>query len=260
MSTPDVSKWWRSLRYELRSRRTVSMVMLHLMAFLVPLVYLTSDPGELPLMTWRFASMFTNSLALVGAPLVAMISAVSVGSEFRFGTAGQTVNWMGSRSCFIISKLVVNGVSAIAYGLIVLAINWMLLVTVYGFSDLYFSVLGADVARLAGLSLLFIWLWSLIGSGLALLVRSQVVSVSIVLGVFSMGEPLLADRLGPERSRWLPGQASLTGLTWTHPNDPYTFADGIAPAENVIFSVAPLALIAAFVLVPAWIGFMRRDI
>ena len=255
-----MNKWWRSLRYELRSRRTVSMVMLHSMAFLVPLAYLTSGSAEQPLTTWSFASMFTTGLALVGAPFIAMISAVSVGSEFRFGTAGQTVSWMGSRSCFIISKLVVNGVSAIAYGLIVLAINWMLLVTVYGFSNLHFSVLGADVARLAGLSLLFIWLWSLIGAGLALLVRSQVVSVSIVLGVFGLGEPLLADGLGPERSRWLPGQASVTGLTWTHPNDPYIYTDGVAPADSVIYAVTPLALVAALVLIPAWIGFMRRDI
>ena len=89
-----MNKWWRSLRYELRSRRTVSMVMLHSMAFLMPLLYLTSGSAEQPLTAWSFASMFTNPLALVGAPLVAMISAVSVGSEFRFGTAGQTVNWM----------------------------------------------------------------------------------------------------------------------------------------------------------------------
>ena len=255
-----MNRWWRSLRYELRSRRTVSMVMLHSMALLLPVVYLTSASGHQPLTTWRFASMFTDSLVLTGAPLVAMLSAVSVGSEFRFGTAGQTVNWMGSRACFIISKLAVNGVSAIAIGSIVLAINWVLLVTVFGFSDLHVSVVGADVMRLAGVSLLIIYLWSLVGSGLALLVKSQVVSVSIVLGVFGLGEPLLAERLSPERSRWLPGQASLTGLTWTHPNDPFSFTDAVAPADSVILAVAPLALLGALVLIPAWISFMRRDI
>lgn len=257
---PDVNRWRRSLRYELRFRRTLSMVLLHSLAILLPIVYLISASADQPLTTWRFASMFTTSLVLTGAPLVAMLCAVSVGSEFRFGTAGQTVNWMGSRSFFIISKLVVNGVSAISIGLIVLAINLMLLVTVFGFSDLHVSVIGADVIRLAGLSLLFIWLWSLIGSGLALLVRSQVVSVSIVLGVFGLGEPVLTERLGPERSRWLPGQASLTGLTWTHPNDSYTFTDAVAPAKNVIFAITPLALLAALILTPAWISFMRRDI
>ena len=260
MSELDVSKWWRSLRYEFRSRRTTSMVLLHLMAVVAPLALAMTGSRVGPLTTWRFAWFFPGAAVDTGAILIAVLCAVSVGSEFRVGTAGQTVNWMGSRPCFVICKIVTNSVSAIAIGITVLTITWILVVTYYGFSDLHVSVVGTDVARLAGLSLLFIWLWSLVGSGLALLVRSQVVSVGIILGVFGMGEPLLTDWLGPERSRWLPTRASLTGLTWTHPNDPYTFTDGIAPAENVIFSVAPLALIAAFVLVPAWIGFMRRDI
>ena len=156
------------------------------------------------------------------------------------------------------SNLVVNSVSAMAVGLIVLTISWVIVVTVYGFSDLHVSVFGTDVARLAGLSLLIIWLWSLVGSGLALLLRSQVLSVSIVLGLFGMGEPFFIDWLGPERSRWLPTSASVTGLTWTHPDDPFT--GGIEPAEHVMYAVGPLALIAAFVLIPAWATFMRRDI
>ena len=256
----DVNKWWRSLRYEFRSRRTTSMALLHLMAVVVPLLYMSTASINLPLTTWRFAQLFSHGLVWTGGILVAMLCAVSVGSEFRFGTAGQTVNWMGSRSCFAMSNLVVNSVSAIAVGLIVLTISWVLVVTVYGFSDLHVSVFGTDVARLAGLSLLIIWLWSLVGSGLALLLRSQVLSVSIVLGLFGMGEPFFIDWLGPERSRWLPTSASVTGLTWTHPDDPFKLTGGIEPAENVMYAVGPLALIAAFVLIPAWATFMRRDI
>lgn len=256
----DVNKWWRSLRYEFRSRRTTSMALLHLMAVVVPLLYMSTASINFPLTTWRFAELFTHGLVWTGGILVAMLCAVSVGSEFRFGTAGQTVNWMGSRSCFAMSNLVVNSVSAIAVGLIVLTISWVLVVTVYGFSDLHVSVFGTDVARLAGLSLLIIWLWSLVGSGLALLLRSQVLSVSIVLGLFGMGEPFFIDWLGPERSRWLPTSASVTGLTWTHPDDPFKLTGGIEPAENVMYAVGPLALIAAFVLIPAWATFMRRDI
>ena len=260
MISPNLTRWQRSLRYELLSRRTTSVTMLHFVAVLFALVpIMTADPRFRVLTAWHFATLFTEGPATTGAILVSVLCAVAAGSEFRFGTARQTVNWMGSRHLFAITKIVANSLSAIAVALLALAINWTLLVTVFGFSGRHFSVVGTDVARLSSLVVLFIWLWGLVGSGLALLVRSQVLSVGIILGLFGMGEPLMTGWLGPDRSRWLPLEASRSALIWTHPDDPFTAAFGIAPAQSIIYAIAPLALLAAFVLILAWVVLIRRD-
>ena len=260
MNWSDLKKWHRSLRHELRSRWTVGIVLLHSVAVIVGLIQImTADPNGI-LTAWRFALLLTDGPITSGAILVCVLCAVAVGAEFRFATVRQTVNWMGSRRLFAISKIVANSLSAIAVALLTLAINWLLLATVFGFRSLHFSVTGSDVVRLAGLVICFVWLWALLGSALALLVRSQALSVGIILGLFSLGEPLLSTWLGPTRSRWLPIEASRSALTWSHPDDPFRDDFGIEPATNIMYAMAPLVTMAAIVLILAWIGFMRRDL
>lgn len=255
-----LSKWQRSLRHELRSRSTTSMRLLHVLAVFFGLVTVITADRSGPLTAWRLADLLTTGPVTTGAILVCVLCTVSVASEFRFETIRQSVSWIGSRHYFVMTKIVANGISAVLICLVTLALGWILLISVFRFRNSHLPIFGIDLIRLGLTSLLFVFLWSLVGAGIALLARSQVVGVGIVLGLFGMGEPLLTGWLGPNRSEWFPFESSRSGLTWIHPEDPFQEHDLAPAATNILYAVAPLATIACCVLLVGWISFVRRDL
>ncbi len=138
------------------------------------------NPGP-PLVEWRFAGIFTYGPMHSAEIMAPVISAVAMGADFRFRTVRQTVAWLGSRNAFVASKLIINSLQCMTIAVILIVTSWIVLVTIYGFWSSGLPLLGRDVARLALLVIFFTWIWSLVGSGLALLLQSSTISVGVHL-------------------------------------------------------------------------------
>ncbi len=230
----------------------------------------TGDPGP-PLIAWRFAGQFAQRPFEGITPMIVVMFAIAMGSEFRHRTVRQTITWLGSRNAFISSKLIVSSLQCVAITATLLLMIWIAMVTVYGYWDSYLPMIGADVARLALLVILFLWLWQLVGSGLALLFQSQAMSIGTYLGLSYFLEGYVLRRFDPEISgfrRLLPESAMESNLDWSHPSDPFRmnpddpFYYLVMPPEStgLIVAVIPILAFAIVIIGIGWIRFLKSDL
>ncbi len=251
----------RALRWELLARRTTpSMVSLYaLTIFGGSLTILTADPEGI-ITAWRFASLLTDGPLTIGALMVSVLAAVAVGAEFRFSTIGQAVCGLGNRSSLFLVKLGVNCGSAAVLTAIALAFNWILLSVWLGFSAPHFDRLGGGTVRLILTSILVGLLWAVVGSGLAFAVRSQAVSVGILIAYFGIGESLVGGFLSEDLAAWLPVKATRSAVKWSDPADFVPDPNLFASPRGYISALTPLVLMSIAALASGWISFTRRDI
>ncbi len=259
----------RSLALELRSRLVRSTLVICMLAVTLSMYsgVLTGDPGP-PLVSWRFAPLFALGSATRGAEVLTVMAILAVTTQFKFRTIGQTVSWMGGRSRFIAAVTTVNCAIAIVVTIVTLAINWIVLYTIYDFAKSPLPLLGVDVFRLAGLTLGFVCLWVILGTGLAMLIPDSGFSMGAYFGIFVIGDQLVSSRIltrsGPEAiPEWLPSELVQRALAWNHAtnevnmytNDPFAFMIQPSPIDDLHIAMLPLVTVAVLVFVSGCIRF-----
>nr|WP_232541522.1 ABC transporter permease [Nocardia bovistercoris] len=117
----------------------------------------------------------------------AVFGAIAVGSEFRYESIPLTALFTADRDRLVAAKYLVTGVLAVAGGVVVELVGLVcLLVFGRGKVDI-----GLRLFAVLGGGLLAVLCWSLIGAGLALLVRQSSGTVTMLIGWLVVVEPLI---------------------------------------------------------------------
>ncbi len=188
------------------------------------------------------------------AALVGILGIFSIGHEYRHGTIQPTLVAVPRRSQLLGAKLLVVGALAALTTLLSMAVNWLILVAFRG------EVVGFVPAEVVAGYVLFVVLWGIVGTALALLLRNIPGALVVLLLVPLVVEPLLR------------GLAQLRQLDWLAPIVPYLPFTAGSSLVNVVgpeFQEVTdwdrwegggiFAAAIAVVLAAAWTLFERRD-
>ncbi len=133
-------------------------------------------------------SVYTAGLSL-GYLLLLTIGVMQIGSEYRHKTITGTFLATPKRSRAMLAKVVSLLIIGIFYGILSLIGSMSLGATVLGLRG-YDAFPSSEVFRTAGLSLIVLGLWALIGLGAGILIPNQVAALLISVGVAWIVEPL----------------------------------------------------------------------
>ncbi len=183
----------------------------------------------------------------------ACYGALATGAEFRFGGFPLTVLFTGDRDRVVAAKYLVVGGSVLAAAVVVELVG---LLALLGFGHDKVEV-GLSLFAVLGGGLLAAVCWSLIGAGLALLLRRAGAAVALILGWLLVAEPLVwvvAQAIGAGGlATLLPGSATIA-----------TVAVGSFPDSDIL-APTPAALVVLLVWTvlaagAGWNAFRGRDL
>ena len=150
------------------------------------------------------------SVAHGGAgPLVAVLAAIGVTSEFRHRTATATFLATPHRGRVLVAKLVAYGLAGLGYALICIAVTAAIAIPWLTAKDIVVTLTGNGIpATLAGTAAA-VALFGLLGVGLGALLRDQTATVVALLIYLFVVEPVIT-RIPALNSwaRYLPGAAA----------------------------------------------------
>jgi ABC-2 type transport system permease protein len=240
-----------------------STVVLLGFALLLPaaIALLVGLNAESPLDASAVAAGLTAGAGFAPLPLPAVFAGVlgvlSVGHDYEHGTGRAVLAAVPRRSALLTGRLGLLAVSVAAAAVVGLAVNAAVLALALpsGWS------LDGAVGALAGYVLLLV-LWSLVGAGLALLLRATTGPIVVLLVWPLIVEPLLSVLLSSERlsalnplARYLPFQAgrrlAVPETVAASPGEPEALTQLQGGLVFVLFTAALVAL--------GWLAFDRRD-
>ncbi|MGW0245151.1 ABC transporter permease [Nocardia goodfellowii] len=152
-------------------------------------------------------------VAIVAAILgAAYFGATAAGSEYRYQTMPVTALFTLDRDRLVAAKYLVIGAFALAAAV---AVELVGTAALFGFGRGK-TEFGLRLVTVLGGGLLAVVCWSLLGAGLALILRKSTVAIAIVLGWLLLAEPfvwLVAGVLGLEGLvTLLPGSATIAAV------------------------------------------------
>ncbi|RRR96591.1 ABC transporter permease [Glycomyces terrestris] len=190
---------------------------------------------------------------LLGQMLLITFAVQFVGSEFSTGTIRVSLAAVPSRGRFYAAKMIVTGLVVAAAAVVVEVATFVVAQ----------SRLGADAARFGEWetieALLGGWahltLLSLFAAGVAVMLRSMVVTLSVLLPVLFLSSQGLGnlDAIRPV-AQYLPDQVGMVVMHLTVPGDPQ-FGRDYGPWEGI----GILVLWTAASLLGGWVALRRRD-
>jgi ABC-2 type transport system permease protein len=184
----------------------------------------------------------------IGALFAALLGALVVTAEFRYGTIRPTFVITPRRWPVIASKLLVAALLGVGFGL--LAEGLMIGSAAWAFSarDVVSQITGSDYQRLLLGGAAAGALWAIIGVGVGNLVRNQAGSLVALFAWVFVVENLLRGFV-PGFARFMPGSSALS-------------LAGQTGGRLLAPLVGGLALVAYAVVVGAagWVAMMRRDV
>jgi ABC-2 type transport system permease protein len=188
--------------------------------------------------------------AIAGAarPLVAVLGAIAITSEFRHKTATATFLATPRRGRVVIAKLVASALVGVAYGVACIATVTAIVLPWLGARGIHVALTGNDVpATLAGVVAAYV-IFALIGVALGAVLREQVATVVGLLIYLFVVEPIVTNIPGLDSwTPYLPGPAgsALTQIS-------LATRDFLAPWQGALMLIAyagALATVGAFLTI-----------
>src|SRR6266511_32358 len=183
----------------------------------------------------------------VGMLFAALVGAMTLTAEIRYGTIRPTFLVTPRRGPVIAAKLAVSGLAGIVFGLLAEGLGTAATTVAFSARGIENQLRGADYLQLLVGGTAVAALWATIGLGVGALVRNQVGTVVGLSAWMLLVENLIAVDAGA--SRFTPGAAAfgLAGM----------------PADNLLGPAAAallLVLYAAATSAAGWIATLRRDV
>jgi ABC-2 type transport system permease protein len=177
------------------------------------------DTWTLPLTTADGQQTLFAAAASAASPLVAVLAAIGITSEYRHRTATTTFLATPNRGRVIVAKLVTYSLVGVGYAVACTAVVTAIAVPWLSTQDIAVSLVGNGLpATIAG-GIAAVALYALIGVGLGALLREQVATVVGLLIYLFVVEAILTNIPALDGwTRFLPGPAdnALTGITLTY--------------------------------------------
>ncbi|MET7771248.1 ABC transporter permease [Nocardia sp. NPDC005366] len=169
-----------------------------------------ADPGSDPATGAASIGLY---LAIAAAILAAAVfGAVGAGAEYRYESMPVTALFTADRDRLVASKLLVTGAIALATTFVVELVGLICLLG-FGRGKVEF---GMRLVTVLGGGLLAATCWSLIGAGLALMLRKSSIAIAALLGWLLIAEPLIwvvANAIGIGGvATLLPGSATIAAV------------------------------------------------
>lgn len=139
------------------------------------------------------------------AVIVLIVAILAITTEFRHGTIGRALQLTPSRTRVLIAKMAAGVVYALVFFVTSAVLVTILLVVAAGMKDVPLDP-GGDTLRALWQGPAGLALNAVLGVAIGALMRSQVVTITIVL-VWLMVAETLINALAPGFARWLPFQA-----------------------------------------------------
>ncbi|MEU6246384.1 ABC transporter permease [Glycomyces sp. NPDC047010] len=194
-----------------------------------------------------FFGLLTGQLVLV------TFAVATVGSEFSTGTIRTSLAAVPSRGRFYAAKMTVIGLTLAAAALLVEAVSYTLVRLVIGDAAAPLNEWWTIQALLGGW--LHLTLLSLFTAAVAVMLRSTVVALSVLLPILFLGSQGLGNLPAIQPVvQYFPDQVGMVIMHLTVPGDD-RFGRDYGPWEGI----AILVLWTAAALVGGWIAMRRRD-
>jgi ABC-type transport system involved in multi-copper enzyme maturation permease subunit len=188
----------------------------------------------------------------IGALFAALVGAMSITSEIRYGTIRPTFLATPRRGRVIVAKAVASSVIGVVFGLAAEGFAIGVGSAALAARGLPVRLDGGDVAQLLAGGAVAAALWGPLGVGLGALLRNQVATLVGLFAWLLFVEGLLFGLL-PNAGRFLPGiaGAAIAGATTTGEVRPL-----LAPVVGALFLLLYLAAATA----AGWTATNRRDV
>jgi ABC-2 type transport system permease protein len=185
----------------------------------------------------------------VGMLFAALVGALAITAEYRYGTIHPTFLVTPRRSPVLASKLLVSALVGSAFGIVAEAVMASAASGALAARGIAVHLTGGDYARLVIGGGLAAALWAVIGLGVGAFVRNQ---IPALIGLCAW--VLLVEHLFPaDVARYTPGAA---GLALAIDARNTQLADGVpAPLTGVVV----LVVVAAVIVAVGWRATLRRD-
>lgn len=210
-----------------------------------------ADPTGEPATGAATIGMYLSLAAVIVA--AGVFGVTGAGDEYRHHTMAVTALFTPARDRLTAAKFIVTAGCALGVAVLVELVALVCLIA-FGRNKIQFD---ADLFASLGGGLLAAVCWSLIGTGLALLLRTKAGALAVLLGWLLIGEPLIwliASGLGlGGAATVLPGSATIGAVAVGSFPDSDLFAP--APAAAVVLLVWGLGVGAG-----SWWVLRRRDI
>jgi ABC-2 type transport system permease protein len=184
----------------------------------------------------------------VGMLFAALVGAMAITAELRYGTIRPTFLVTPSRGPVLAAKLAIGGLAGIVFGLVaegLMAGATTIALSARGIDN---QLTGGDYLQLLAGGTAAAALWALIGLGVGALIRNQVATLVGLCAWMLLVENLLLPFV-PDAGRFTPGAAGLA------------LAGSIA---DKLLTPAPAALVLILFAVAAaaggWLATLRRDV
>lgn len=179
------------------------------------------DTWTAPLTTPEGQQTLFGTAASAASPLVAILAAIGMTSEYRHRTATTTFLTTPRRGRVVTAKLATYGTVGIGYAIACLAVVTAIALPWLATDDITLSLTDNGLPATITGSIAAVTLYALIGVGLGALLREQVATVVGLLIYLFVLEPILTAIPALHTwTRYLPGPAdnALTGITLTNQN------------------------------------------
>lgn len=241
------------VRAELLKQRTTSTT-LALLGGMVGLVVLAIGLHLLTPSASELMSRGDQLLAFevgtrVGMLFAALVGALAITAEFRYGTIHPTFLVAPRRTPVVAAKLVVSGLFGFVFGVLAEALMSGATTAALGARGITVELTEGDVVRLLVGGSAAAALWAVIGLGVGALVRNQ---IPTLVGLCAW--LLLVEHLFPaEAARYLPGWA---GLALAVDASTTRLADSVPGVPTALVVLAAVALVAG---IAGWRSMVQRD-
>src|SRR5262245_43088500 len=184
----------------------------------------------------------------VGMPFAALVGAMAITSEIRYGTIRATFLVTPSRGPVLAAKLAVGALSGLVFGLLAEALMAGATTAALSFRGIDNQLGGDDYVQLLAGGTAAAALWAMIGVGVGALVRNQVATLVGLCAWMLLVENLLLPFV-PDAGRLTPGSAGLA-LAGSIADD--LLAPALAALVLVLYTVAVSSV--------GWLVTLRRDV
>ncbi len=197
------------------------------------------------------ADAFNLATASLGVMqlLVAVIGALTIAAEYRFGTIRVTFTATPQRARVLAAKVVVVVGLAVVVAVVTIVLNVAVGRVILAARDLDFSLTGAGVPRALVGNVIVAVLYGLVGFGLGALFRTPVAAIVVVVAQPVIVEPILVA-VRTQVFKWLPFAAG-SALTTVDPDDNFV--------QSPVAGGLVLGAYAALLVVAGWVMVVRRD-
>lgn len=156
--------------------------------------------------------IYASGLTSFGYVFTLVLGVLIVGSEYRHQTVTPTFLATPRRYRVVLAKGAATAIVGLVYGGVAIAVSVGVGAAIVAARGFDVSLTDGGIPRALGLSLVAFVLWALIGTGLATLLRNQVMAMLIGIGfvvVETIATGILAfQSWGPDVLRWFPSQAT----------------------------------------------------